>query len=109
MKIIKTTKPVLADELEHFLNEELNPLFQEQRRADISFNIVKNDGAIEITNPELYEAFLFRIEIQGTEMHIIKSEHYTDDVNVLTLEDILNNLFLEYPGRKKIKNIEDAS
>jgi hypothetical protein len=109
MKIIKTTKPVLADELEHFLNEELNPLFQERRHAEISFNIINNDGAIEITNPELYDGFLFRIEIQGTEMHVIKSEHYTDDVNVLTLEDILNNLFLEYPGRKKIKNIEDAS
>ncbi|WCT11644.1 hypothetical protein [Mucilaginibacter jinjuensis] len=109
MKIIKTTQPVHADELEHFLNEELNPLFQEQRHADISFSIVNNDGAIEITNPELYDSFLYRIEIQGTEMHIIKSEHYTDDVNSLTLEEILNGLFLEYPGRKKIKNIEDAS
>jgi hypothetical protein len=109
MKNISTAKPVSIDQLEKLLNEKLNPLFQQQRRSEVSFDIEKEDNTIEITNAEFYDGFLFQIEIEGNQIHIIKSEHYTDDVNVLTLEEILNGLFLEFPGRKNIKNIEDQS
>ncbi len=109
MKIINTNKPVSVSELEKVLAEKLNPLFHRQRQLELNFDIINREGAIEIINTELYDGFLFRIEIQGNEMHIIKSEHYTDDVNVLTLEDILNNLFLQFPGRDEIRNIEDES
>ena len=109
MKNISTAKPVSIDELEKLLNEKLNPLFQQQRRTEVSFEIVKENNTIEIVNTEFYDDFLFRIEIEGNQIHVIKSEHYTDDVNTLTLEEILNGLFLEFPGRKNIKNIEDES
>jgi hypothetical protein len=109
MKNISTAKPVSVDELEKLLNENLNPLFHNQRKSDVSFDIVKEDNTIEIINTEFYDGFLFQIEIEGNQIHVIKSEHYTDDVNVLTLEEILNGLFLEFPGRRNIKNIEDES
>ena len=51
----------------------------------------------------MYEDFLFQIDVAGdTELHITKSEHYTDYVNVLTLENIINNLFMDYPGRDNV-------
>ena len=109
MKIIKTAKPVSADELDKLLTEKLNPLFQDQRKTELSFDIVKQGSTIEITKADLYEGFLFRIELEGSEIHVTKSEHYTDDVNVLTLEEILNGLFLEFPGRQNIRNIAEES
>ncbi|NCD67972.1 hypothetical protein [Mucilaginibacter agri] len=109
MKIINTTRPVSASELENFLSEKLNPLFHEQRQIDLSFDIRKEGDAIEICNDELYDGFLFRIETHGNEMHVIKSEHYTDDVNSLTIEELLNGLFLEFPGRDEIKYIGEES
>ncbi|QQL48558.1 hypothetical protein [Mucilaginibacter ginkgonis] len=109
MKIIKTTRAVTAEELKKFLDENLNALFEKQRQLVLKFDIRQDGYAVEISNDENYDSFLFRIEIKGLEMHVIKSEHYTDDVNVLTLEDIMNNLFLEFPGRGRIKEIEEGS
>ncbi|WDF56342.1 hypothetical protein [Mucilaginibacter sp. KACC 22063] len=109
MKIINTTRPVSLTELKQFLDEKLNPLFQKQRQLELAFDTRINDEGVEIYNTGLYDGFLFRFEIKGTEMNVIKSEHYTDDVNVLTLEDILNNLFLEFPGRDQIKYIGEES
>jgi hypothetical protein len=109
MKNISTAKLVSVDELEKLLNEKLNPLFHQQRKSEVSFDIVKEDNTIEIVNTEFYDGFLFRIEIEGKQIHVIKSEHYTDDVNVLTLEELLNGLFLEFPVRKNIKSIEGGS
>ena len=107
MKNISTARLVSVDELEHLLNEKLNPLFHQQRKSEVSFEIVKEGNTIEIINTEFYDGFLFQIEIEGKKIHVIKSEHYTDDVNVLTLEEILNGLFLEFPRRRIFKNIED--
>lgn len=109
MKIINTTRPVMTNELRQFLDEKLNPLFHKQRQISLSFNIREDADAVEIYNTELYDGFVFRIELHGNQMHVIKSEHYTDDVNVLTIEDILNNLFMEFPGRDKIKYIGEES
>jgi len=110
MKIIHTKGPINATDLKSFLETQLPPLFKKQRQADIDFIYPLNENGVEITQPEMYEDFLFRITIEGDqEIHVTKSEHYTDDVNVLTLEDILNNLFMEYPGRDNIEVIEEES
>ena len=109
MKIINTTRPVPVHELKEFLDEKLNPLFKKQRQIALSFDIEELGDTIEIQNTENYDGFLFKIEVHGDQMHVIKSEHYTDDVNVLTLEDIMNNLFLDFPGRGEIDNIGEES
>lgn len=110
MKIIHTKSPVKAEELRTFLENELPPLFKKQRHADIDFVFTQTPDGVEISQPNLYEDFLFRIVlINDTEMHVTKSEHYTDDVNVLTMEDILNNLYMKFPGRDNIDNIGEES
>ncbi len=102
MKIINIHKTITAEALQKLLDEKANPLFHQQRQSDINFLIEIKDGAIEIWYPELYEGFLFRIEIEGTKLHITRSEHYVDDVNSLTLESILSTLFAGLAGEKGI-------
>jgi hypothetical protein len=110
MKIIHTKSPVSAEELKTFLENKLPPLFKKQRQADINFVFTETPNGVHITQPDMYEDFLFKIElVTDEEMHVTKSEHYTDDVNVLTLEDILNNLFMEFPGRDNIEDIAEQS
>ena len=100
MKIIDIHKTVKTDELLALIELKLDRLFKEQRQTDIHFTCGIKDGAVEISHPELYEGFLFRIEIKGEELHITRSEHYVDDVNSLTVESILNFLFEELAGEK---------
>ena len=103
MKIIYTKVPVNANELKTFLEEKLSPLFKEQRQADIDFVFTQTRDGVQITQPDLYEDFLFQIDVvNDTELHVTKSEHYVDDVNVLTLENIINNLFSDYPRRDNV-------
>lgn len=109
MKIINTTRPVSVHELKEFLDEKLNPLFKKQRQLDLEFDIEELGDTVEIQKVALYDGFLFKIEIHGNQIHVIKSEHYTDDVNVLTLEDIMNNLFMKFPGRGEINYIGEGS
>ncbi len=110
MKIVHTKGPVNVDELTEFLQRDLNRLFRERRQADIQIDIVRDEQDIKIVCPALYDSFLFNIQlVANDEIHIIKSEHYTDDVNVLTLEDIINNLLISYPGRDGIEYIGEES
>ncbi|SHN07090.1 hypothetical protein [Mucilaginibacter sp. OK098] len=102
MKILDLHKTITTDQLLTLLQQKLNPLFQQQKQSDISFIIENKDGAVEISEPEIYEGFLFRIEIKGTGLLITRSEHYVDDVNSLTLESILNALFEELAKDGKI-------
>jgi hypothetical protein len=95
MKILDLHKTITTDQLLTLLQQKLNPLFHQQKQSDISFIIENKEGAVEISEPEIYEGFLFRIEIKGTGLLITRSEHYVDDVNSLTLESILNALFEE--------------
>ena len=100
MKIVNTKVAITANELKDFLEEKLSPMFKEQRQADIDFVFTQTNNGVQISQPDMYEDFLFQIDVvTDTELHITKSEHYTDDVNVLTLENIINNLFMDYPGR----------
>ena len=102
MKIINIHKTITNGELLELLQQKLNPLFHEQKQSDINFITENKAGAVEISQPELYEGFLFRIEIPGNELHITRSEHYVDDVNSLTIESILNKLFEELAGEKGV-------
>ena len=109
MKIINTDTPVNANEYADFLRKKLIPLFKERRKVELTFDIVNTDDSIEVQNTEFYDGFLFRFEFKGDEIDVIKSEHYTDDVNVLALEDILNSLYMEFPGRENISQIAEGS
>src|SRR6478609_5810884 len=109
MKIINVDKPITPEQYAGYLRQKLNPLFKERRKVELSFDIVNDSDSIEVQNTGYYDGFLFRFEFKGNEIDVIKSEHYTDDVNVLTLEDILNNLYMEYPGRDNISMIEEGS
>ena len=100
MKIINIHRTINADELLALIELKLDRLFKEQRQTKIHFTNGIKEGAVEIYQPELYDGFLFRIEIKGEELHITRSEHYVDDVNSLTVESILNLLFEELAGEK---------
>ena len=93
MKIISLHTPIVTDELLEHLRSRLNTLFREQRQVDFDLTIEKNENAIEISQPEMYEGILFKLEVKGSELHITRNEHYVDDVNSLTIESILNGLF----------------
>jgi hypothetical protein len=102
MKIINIHRHINTDELFNLLQKKLNPLFQQQKPTDITFYIENTGNFVEISEPNIYEGFLFRIEINGAELWITRSEHYVDDVNSLTLESILNALFEELSGDKGV-------
>jgi hypothetical protein len=102
MKIIDIHTTITIDYLLNFLKQKLNLLFQQQRQSDISFIIENIGSAIEIKQPELYEGSLFRIEIRGTELLITRRGDYIDDVNALTVESILYELFAELAGENGI-------
>jgi hypothetical protein len=100
MKIITLHTPVDINELHSLLQQKLNPLFHERRKgdSDINFTIERKGDAIEIYGPEIYEGFLFSVTLNGAELWITRSEHYVDDVNSLTIESILNDLFKDIAG-----------
>ena len=102
MKILNIHKTITAGQLLQLLEKKLNPLFKDQRKTEIRFITENKDGAIEISQPEFYEGFLYRIEIKGDELHITRSEHYVDDVNSLTVESILNEIFAELAQDRKV-------
>lgn len=98
MKIITLHTAAHLSQLYLLLQEKLNPLFHERRQSDINFRVELNGGAIEILQPELYEGALFSIAINADELWITRNEHYVDDVNSLTIESILNDLFSDAAG-----------
>ena len=103
MKIINISRTITNEELLAHLAQNLNRLFRLQRAADIDFRIELVGEAIEISQPEMYEGFLFSIAINGHELWITRSEHYVDDVNSLTVESILNELFENLSGNRGVK------
>ena len=93
MKVITLHTPIITDELLEHLRSRLNTLFREQRQVDFDLTIEKNGEAVEISQPQMYEGVLFKLEPKGSELWITRNEHYVDDVNSLTIESILNSLF----------------
>ena len=108
MKIINLHATVTATEVAHLLKEKLNRVFQKQRQSDLSFVIEEKDGAVELSQPQLYEGVLFHIEPNGTNLNIKRSEDYVDDVNSLTLESIMETLFDELPGSENISMVQEG-
>jgi hypothetical protein len=99
MKIVTMHMRVNPNELRAHIKRNLDRLFKESRHIDMHFSVEGSGNIIEIFQRENYEGFLFRIEVGGTDLHITRSEHYTDDVNSLTVESILNELFKDLTGK----------
>ncbi|MBS1523357.1 MAG: hypothetical protein JST50_20320 [Bacteroidetes bacterium] len=100
MKIITLHKRIKTDELFDLIQRQLNSLFHEQRKSDLNFTVTHSGDVIDITQPDLYPGdILYRIEIKQDKLHITRSEHYVDDVNSLTVESILNDLFKIVAGK----------
>jgi len=102
MKIINVSKEISLNQLLLSIKENLNATFQKQRESDINFLVNIVDDVVEISEPQHYEGFLFRIKINSQELHITRSEHYVDDVNSLTVESILYRIFEKLSGDKGV-------
>jgi hypothetical protein len=102
MKIVNIHKKITPDQLLALIELKLDRLFIEQRQQEIHFKGEIADSAVEISQPEIYEDVLFRIEVAGEELHITRSEHYVDDVNSLTVESILNAIFADLADDGKV-------
>jgi len=97
MKIITLHSRVDADALREHIRQNLDRLFAEQRQVEMHFEVGGEGNVIEISEPTLY-GFLYKMELNGSEMNMTRSEHWTDDVNSLTVESILNELFKDAAG-----------
>jgi len=96
MKIITANTRWDVDQLTETLKQNLNRLFKEARQTDIEFDIYRDiDNNIIIDKPGMYDGYLFKINAQGNKLYISKSEHYVDDVNLLTLQSIIETLQME--------------
>jgi len=109
MKIINLHKTVDINEAYELIRQKLNPFFHEQKQSDINFITGLKNGAIEITQPELYgDDVLFHIEAQGSNLNITRSEHYVDDINSITVESILNSLFEDVSGDSGVSLVQEG-
>ncbi|QEC75834.1 hypothetical protein [Mucilaginibacter ginsenosidivorax] len=108
MKIITLHSPIHIHELFNILQHKLNALFQERRQVDINFTISGHNDVIEISQHDLYDGVLFKLEIVGQELHITRNEHYVDDVNSLTVESILNDLFADVAGKRGTDLVQEG-
>src|ERR1700748_513284 len=101
MKIITLHKDINIDRVYNHLKQNLNATFRKHKPSIIDFTITKNaDNSIDVTQPEMYQGILYHIVPDGQNLNITRSEHYTDDVNSLTLESAMNELFDELSGKK---------
>jgi hypothetical protein len=91
MKIITLHTRIDPDALRDHIRQNLDRMFAEQRRENIHFDVTGEGNIIEVSEPKLY-GFLYKIELNGSELYMTRSEHWTDDVNSLTVESILNEL-----------------
>jgi len=66
---------------------------------------LRDDNTIEIGQPDFYDSFLYKMMINGSDIQLIKSEHYVDDVYNLALEDIVLSLIESYIGEEHIEAI----
>lgn len=99
MKIITLHNRINPDVLRRSIEENLDPIFNQRRNSDIHFKVTGEGDVIEILQPALYDGVLFRIEVKGSELWITRSEHYVDDVNSLTVESVLNDIFNDVAGK----------
>jgi len=103
MKIINVNRALTPQQILDHLTRNLNPLFYGHRQTDMNFVMEQKGEGVEISQPEVYEGFLFRIEPHGADLWITRSEHYVDDVNSLALESVLNQLFEDMSGNRGVE------
>jgi hypothetical protein len=109
MKIITLHKPVNIDSVYNHLKHNLNAQFKKHKPTIFEFNIEKKaDNSIEVSLPELYDGFLYHIEASGNDLQITRSEHYVDDVNSLTLESAMNELFEDLSGKRGTDLVQEG-
>jgi len=100
MKIITLHTRVNPEALRDHIRQNLDTMFVQQRHTELHFAVGGEGNVIEISQPDLYGAdILFKIEVTGSALNITRSEHYVDDVNSLTVESILNELFKDASGQ----------
>lgn len=100
MKIITLHTRVNPEDLRDHIRQNLDTMFAGQRQISMHFVVGGEGNVIDITQPDLYGTdILYHIELEGQDLHITRSEHYVDDVNSLTLESILNELFKDVSGK----------
>ena len=100
MKIITLHTRVDPEALRAHIRENLDTIFLEQRHVSLHFVVGGEGNVIDVSQPDLYGTdILYHIEMNGPDLHITRSEHYTDDVNSLTVESILNELFQDASGK----------
>ncbi|MDN5283911.1 MAG: hypothetical protein JWR38_185 [Mucilaginibacter sp.] len=108
MKTITLHIPIHIHELYNIVHQKLNPLFHERRQSDIDFIVGGQGDTVEISQPELYDGVLFSLTLHGEELRITRSEHYVDDVNSLTVESILNDLFNDLSGNNGTDLVQEG-
>lgn len=109
MKIITLHKPINVDSVYNHLKQNLNATFKKHKPGIFEFRVEKNaNKSIDISMPELYEDVLYHIEPDGNNLNITRSEHYVDDVNSLTLESAINELFDELSGKNGTDLVQEG-
>lgn len=105
MKIISVSKALTAQEIQEHLSRNVDALFHEHTQSNLNFVVEQKGEGVELSEPEHYEGFLFRLEPHALELWITRSEHYVDDVNSLALESVLNQLIEDLSGDKGVKMV----
>src|SRR5258708_32099668 len=101
MKIITLHKHINIDHVYNHLKQNLNATFRKHKPGIFEFKVEKNaDNSIDVSLPELYGDILYHIVPDGNNLNITRSEHYVDDVNSLTLESAMNELFKDRSGKR---------
>ena len=108
MKIVNIHKKISPTDLSVLINRKLDPLFAAQRKTSMHFLCEIVDNGVELYQTKLYDGFHFRIEIKDEELHVTRSEHYVDDVNSLTVESILNEIFEELSKGGQVTLVQEG-
>ncbi|MEO6523059.1 MAG: hypothetical protein ABIN91_15360 [Mucilaginibacter sp.] len=109
MKTYQTNKTQSATLLAAKLRAELPLAFDGKINTLAQLNILEKENNIEIWLPAPYQDYLYKIEIDGVNVNISKSEHYTDDVNSLAMEDVLMDIIIDFIGKENIEAIAPSA
>jgi hypothetical protein len=109
MKTYNTSISPSIHNLYLLLEKQLPAKFSDKIKGAGNLLIAEKGNSIEIGLPAPYESYLYKIEVINRAVNISKSEHYTDDVNSLALEDILTDIVMASIGRSNIDGIEPSS
>lgn len=109
MKSYQTNKTQSVHDLAVKLQAELPSAFDEKINTLAQLRIIEKGDLIEIWLPAPYEEYLYKININGSEVSVSKSEHYTDDVNSLALEDVLIATIIDFIGKENIVGVAPSA